>query len=357
MSEPGDALLSKLTEAPVELLETTLRDGSYAVDFQFDEKFVAELLGRLDKTPIRKIELGHGLGFEAERSGAATCNIDLRQWCEIARSELANASWGMFAQPAFSRLDTLAELCAQGMSFVRIGMEPEHVAENVGYLGRATQICQRVYLNLMKTGATPAERLPGLLSGVPADIAGVYIVDSYGSMLPDDVRRYVTIMSEHYKVLGFHGHDNLGMATANTVAAIEAGAKIVDGTLNGVGRGAGNAQIESLAGILSFAGEDRYDYQELSRLAEFCRVRLNLVPDDRNMQVLGGVIGIHSALFPLIESLCAELDTDAASLMKTAADLAHASVGSGDIRAAAERIVCGRDQPAAGLQGALGRNG
>jgi 4-hydroxy 2-oxovalerate aldolase len=334
MSAVQDPLLT------AEILDATLRDGSYAVGFQLDEEFVIELLGRLNEIPIGKVEIGHGLGFEAERSGITPCNIDLRRWCELARAELAASSWGMFAQPEFSRLTTLADLCSQGMSFVRIGMEAERVPEHLEYIERATEICGEVYLNLMKTSATPPGELSGLLSGVTPAISGLYVVDSYGSMLPSDVRRYVTAAKASFPVIGFHGHDNLGMANANSITAIEAGATIVDGTLDGIGRGAGNAETESLAGIFSIRGDDRYDYKKLARLAEFCRRSLNLLPENRNMQVLGGVIGIHSGFFPLIEELCSELTVDSASLMETAVELAPRSVGKNDIRAAAQRMAC-----------------
>ncbi|MGA5700608.1 beta/alpha barrel domain-containing protein [Peterkaempfera bronchialis] len=338
MSTAPAPLFEPLTS---EILDATLRDGSYAVDFQLDQKFVIELLGRLNETPIEKVEIGHGLGFEAERSGIRACNIDLSRWCEIARSELSETSWGMFAQPGFSRLGTLEELCSQGMSFVRIGMEADRVPEHLDYIERATEICGQVYLNLMKTSATPAQQLPELLSGVTPAVAGLYVVDSYGSMLPSDVHRYVEVAKECFPVVGFHGHDNLGMANANSIAALEAGATIVDGTLDGIGRGAGNAETESLAGILSLIGNDKYDYKRLARLAEFCRTNLELLPENRNMQVLGGVIGIHSGYFPLIEELCAELTVDPAPLMETAVDLASQSVGKSHIHAAAQRISQG----------------
>jgi len=321
-----------------EILDATLRDGSYAVGFQLDEKFVVEFLSRMNETPIQKIEIGHGLGFEAERSGITPCSISLQRWCEIAGSELTASTWGMFAQPGFSRLTTLAELCDQGMSFVRIGMEAEKVPENLDYIGRATDMCEQVYLNLMKTSVTPVEELAALLSGVTEAISGVYAVDSYGSMLPDDVRRYVTVLKESFPVIGFHGHDNLGMANANSIAAVEAGATIIDGTLDGIGRGAGNAETESLAGILSITGDDTYDYKKMAELAKFCRDRMDVLPEDRSMQVLGGVIGIHSGLFALIGSLCAEFSVDPASLMEAAVRLAPRSVEKDHVQAAAQQV-------------------
>lgn len=323
----------------VEVLDATLREGSYAVNFQMDERFVAALLGHLDDTPIQKIEIGHGIGYEAERAGFTPSNIELDRWCEIARSNLTSPSWGMFAQPEFSRLSTLSDLCDQGMSFVRLGMEAGQVPDNLDYIEHAVEICDQVYLNLMKSSATPASEIPKLLSGVTPGIAGLYIVDSYGSMLPSDVKDYINVVKDLCPVIGFHGHDNLGLANANSMAALEAGAVIVDGTLDGIGRGAGNAETESLAGIMSIVGEDKYSYQALARLAGFCRTNLEPLPENRNLQVLGGVIGVHSGFFPFIEQICAEYDLEPAILMEKAAELARRSVHKNDIREAADRMV------------------
>ncbi|MEU7480726.1 hypothetical protein AB0A63_32460 [Lentzea sp. NPDC042327] len=335
MTAEYDPLLLPLTS---EILDTTLRDGSYAVDFQFDENFVVELMCRLDATPIQKIEIAHGVGYEAERAGNRPGSISLRRWCELAGTHLRSSTWGVFAQPSFSRLETMSELVGAGMSFVRVGMEAEKVAANLDYLRRATEICGQVYLNLMKSSSTPYEALPDLLKAVPREVAGVYVVDSYGSMLPSDVHRYVTVVQRSFPVVGFHGHNNLGLANANSIAALTAGASIVDGTLHGFGRGSGNAETESLAGILKVKGDDRYDYRELSRMAEFCREHLDVLPDNRNMQVLGGVLGVHSNYYQLVEDLCEQHRLDPASVMEKAAGLATRSIDGADIRAAAELL-------------------
>jgi 4-hydroxy 2-oxovalerate aldolase len=334
MPFPGD----RTVQSP-ELLDCTLRDGSYAVDFQFDEEFVARLLAGLDRTPVTKIEIGHGIGVEAERIGIKAGNIDHFRWCEIANSTVTGTPWGMFAQPEFTQLPTIAELSARGMAFVRVGMEPDRVPAHLDYLRTAADACGQVYLNLMKTSATPAAELPALLDGVAGIVAGVYVVDSYGSMLPADVDRYVGTVREHVPVVGFHGHDNLGLATINTLTAWQAGATIVDGTLKGIGRGSGNAATESLAGVLAVLGTDRWDYRELARLAEDCRVSMDVIGDDRAMQVLGGVIGIHSGFFPLVEELSERHGTDPARLMETAVRIAEQSPRKTDFLAAAELLA------------------
>lgn len=323
----------------VELLDCTLRDGSYAVDFQFSEEFVAHLLAGLDKTPVSKIEIGHGLGVEAERSGIRPCNIDRHQWCRLATSILTDTPWGVFAQPSFTRLETIAELVDRGMSFVRVGMEPDKVVENLDYLRRATEVCGEVYLNLMKSSATPVPQLLRMLDGIPAAVRGVYVVDSYGAMLPTDVQRYVSAVAERFPVVGFHGHDNLGLATINSITALQSGATIADGTLNGIGRGSGNAAIESLAGIISMLEGDLFDYQELARLAEYCRINMDVIIEDRAMHVLGGVIGIHSGFFPLVVELAHQYGTSPARLMETAVRMADHSPRQADFQAAASRLA------------------
>lgn len=323
----------------VELLDCTLRDGSYAVDFQFDEMFVVNLLTRLNDTPVSKIEVGHGLGVEAERSGIRPGNIDRQRWCQLATSLLADKPWGVFAQPSFTRLDTIAELADCGMSFVRVGMEPDRVADNLDYIRRATELCGEVYLNLMKSSATPVDQLLEMLDGVSPAVRGIYVVDSYGAMLPADVHRYVSAVAEHYAVVGFHGHDNLGLANINTITALQAGATIADGTLNGIGRGSGNAAIESLAGILALQGSDRFDYQELAKLAEYCRVNMKVIVEDRAMHVYGGVIGIHSGFFPLVTDLAARYGADPARLMEAAVSIADQSPRQADFEAAACRLT------------------
>lgn len=302
----------------IELLDVTLRDGSYAVDFQFDATFVEELLQRLDTAGISLIEIGHGLGLEAERTGAKACNISLSDWVALARLNLTSAKWGFFAQPRFSRPETIATLCSSGMSFVRIGLRAEHVPDNIEYLRRAVDTCSAVYLNLMKTSATEVEQIPKLLDGLPAELAGIYVVDSFGAMIPNHVEQYVRTVAAVNPRVGFHGHDNLGMANANSLAAAEAGATLLDGALGGIGRGAGNAQLESLAAIIEVMRPGTFNYKLLAEHAAFCRSALTPICDDRSLQVLGGALGVHSELFPEIESLAHEFDMEIAAVMAVA---------------------------------------
>ncbi|GAA3169176.1 MULTISPECIES: hypothetical protein [Streptomyces] len=325
----------------MELLDCTLRDGAYAVDFEFDENFVAELLAGLNETPVSRVEIGHGIGLEAERTGIKAGNIDHFAWCDLARSTLPAKPWGMFAQPEFTRPATIKQMCDRGMSFIRVGVEPDRVQEHLPYLRQVADVCGEVHLNLMKSSATPVDRLLGMLDGIGPEIAGVYVVDSYGAMTPETVERYVRAVADRYPVVGFHGHDNLGLATINTVTAFRAGATLLDGTLNGIGRGSGNAATESLAALANVMGKDRFAYRELAELAELCRVNMQVIGQGRTMQVLGAVIGIHSGFFRLVEELAVKYRTDPVRLMETAVRVAEESPRAADFHAAAARIADG----------------
>ena len=81
------------------------------------------------------------------------------------------------------------------------------------------------------------------------------MVDTTGTFLPEDVRRYVeAIRAASDVTVGYHGHNNLGMAVANTLEAFEAGAVFLDGTLMALGRGSGNCQTECLIAALQRRG-------------------------------------------------------------------------------------------------------
>lgn len=323
----------------ITLLDTTLRDGSYAVDFRFSKDFVVELLKKLNKASVELIEVGHGLGLEAELTGASECNIDIKEWSQLSNQYLSTSSWGMFVQPHFSRLSTLEWLCKEGMSFIRIGIEAQHITNNLDYIEGCLKFNKDVYLNIMKTSNITTCKLVQYLDLIPKGIKGIYIVDSCGTMLPSSVETYVHVVKKYCANVGFHGHNNLGMANANSLAAIKAGATIIDATLNGIGRGGGNASTESLAAILTSKNNGNYNYQELCELANYCSQQLDITSSDRYLQVLGGVFGIHSSFFPLVKQLSNEFQVDFFSVMKVASQISPLGITELNIRQAAKEMA------------------
>jgi 4-hydroxy-2-oxovalerate/4-hydroxy-2-oxohexanoate aldolase len=128
----------------------------------------------------------------------------------------------------------------------------------------------------------------------------IYCTDSAGYMLPDDVRARITALREALSPeteLGFHGHHNLGMGIANSVAAVECGANRIDGAAAGLGAGAGNAPMELLVAVFNRMGvQTGVDLFGIMDVAEDLVVPMmdHLVRVDRNSLTIG-YAGVYSS--------------------------------------------------------------
>ena len=97
----------------------------------------------------------------------------------------------------------------------------------------------------------------------------LYMVDSYGSTYPSEVIDIIKILKKRTNVpLGFHGHNNIELGLINTLTAIENGVDIVDSTITGMGRGAGNLKTELLLTVLNSKGVLDFDYNHLSNVVD-----------------------------------------------------------------------------------------
>lgn len=231
-------------EKKVNIMDVTLRDGSYAINFQFSDYDTKVLYNQLDEAGIEYVEIGHGMGLDAssKKNGEALCSDE-----EYLRAiEKKTAKYGMFCIPGVARLDSLELLKQYGASFVRIGTNVNEVEESLAYIKKAKSLGLEVMANYMKSYvATTDEFRENVKKSKAYGADVVYIVDSAGSMNTDDIQRYYeVIMKEGDIKVGFHGHNNLGLAVANSLYAIRNGFDFVDTSLMGMGRSAGNASTE-----------------------------------------------------------------------------------------------------------------
>lgn len=239
-----------------DILDVTLRDGSYLIDFQFTAEDTSRIAAALESVGIRWIEIGHGLGLNASMSGKGRAAATDREYMEAASNALEKARWGMFCIPGIARLDDLRAAATTGMSFVRVGTNITEVDQAGPFIELGKELGIIVSYNAMKSYAVGPEefaRCAAAAGSWGADI--VSLVDSAGGMFPEDVKRYIETAASRSDVhLGFHGHDNLAMSMANSLSAIDAGAVLVDASLQGMGRSAGNTVTEALAAILKRRG-------------------------------------------------------------------------------------------------------
>jgi 4-hydroxy 2-oxovalerate aldolase len=240
------------------LLDCTIRDGSYAIDFKFTEADTALIASQLDAAGIGWIEVGHGVGLGASDAGkgrAASHDLDV---IARTREQVQDARIGAFFIPGIGRPQDLRDAAAAGLGFVRIGYDADEIDKVLPSLEIAREAGLEVFVNFMKSyGITPAAFARGAAMAEEAGAIGAYVVDSAGGMLPAEVTSYISAARAESAIpLGFHGHSNLHLAVANSLAAFEAGAEFIDTSVYGIGRSSGNVPTEVMAAVFSLMGVD-----------------------------------------------------------------------------------------------------
>ena len=256
---------------PAVILDCTIRDGSYAIDFKFTARDSALLAAELDRAGVRWIEVGHGLGLGAAAAGkGGSTDSDLTAIAE-ARARVRDARIGAFFIAGLGGADDLRAAADAGLDFVRIGADADQIARTTPFVDLAHELGVTPFVNLMKTYGVSAEAFADAAQTAHEHGArAVYVVDSAGGMMPAEVARYVSAAAERADVeLGFHGHSNLHLAVANAVAAYEAGATFIDTSVYGIGRSSGNVPTEVMAAVFERLGIDcGVDALEVIELAE-----------------------------------------------------------------------------------------
>ena len=140
----------------------------------------------------------------------------------------------------------------------------------------------------------------------------VYLVDSAGGMLPEQIKNYYEEAKDNCNIkLGFHGHNNMGLAVSNTVFCVENGFDIVDCSLQGLGRSSGNASTEMLIMTLKKKG---YDVDiDIPRLLEYGYVLLRDIKGNgvqNPLDLICGYTDFHSSYLKYIYKCCNELNVD-----------------------------------------------
>lgn len=221
------------------LIDCTLREGPY--ECWFAPADITRIARTVSAAGVRYLEVGAetGLGSRSDVDDAA----QVRAVMEAA----PRAHVGVIAGATTATSSQLRRVLAAGARFIRVaaGVTTWRTALPMIEMLRDEDVW--VTFNAIKCYALDAQRLLQIARHVTTAGAEIfYLVDSAGALLPSEVQQLTATLRDGGIRVGFHGHDNLALAVANSLAAVEAGAAAIDGTLRGIGRSAGNAQIEVL---------------------------------------------------------------------------------------------------------------
>jgi 4-hydroxy 2-oxovalerate aldolase len=242
----------------IRMTDTCLRDGSHAKGHQFTERHVRDVVTALDAVGMPVIEVTHGDGLGGSSFNYGFSLTDERTLMKAAVESATNAKIAALMVPGIGTLDDIRFIQDVGLSIVRVATHCTEADVSIQHFGLARSLGLETVGFLMMAHTQTPERL-AKEARIMAD-AGcqcVYVVDSAGAMILEDVQyRVEAVVAElgDTAQVGFHGHDNLNIAVANSVIAVRAGAVQIDGSTRGFGAGAGNTRNEVFAAVAERLG-------------------------------------------------------------------------------------------------------
>lgn len=283
----------------IHIVDTTLRDGSHAVAHQFTKEQIMTIAKGLDEAGIEYIEVSHGDGIGGSSYNYGFAKLSDEEMLRAAGQVIKRGKFTVLLLPGIGTHNELKIAIDCGAKAVRVAT---HVTEaDIGeqHIRMAKEMGLEVFGFLMMAHMVPPEKVAeqaALFESYGADY--VYIADSAGAMIPQDVKARVQAVIEKVKIpVGFHAHNNLGLAIANSLAALEAGATFLDAACRGLGAGAGNTQTEVLIGVLNKAGyQTGVDFYKVMDVAEDLVEPIMQRPQViRNAPLMLGYAGVYSS--------------------------------------------------------------
>ncbi|MCR5304302.1 MAG: 4-hydroxy-2-oxovalerate aldolase [Lachnospiraceae bacterium] len=303
------------------IMDVTMRDGSYAVNFQFSLSQQRLITTGIEDLGFEYIEIGHGMGLGASSPENGIALHTDEEYLDTARKSLKKAKYGTFCIPGIAKLEDVEKAASYGAGFLRFGTNVTDVKNSEPYIKKARDLGIIPMANLMKSYALKPEELADKVAEAESFGAEcVYIVDSAGCMLPDDIKRcYEAIRKVTDVKLGFHGHDNLGLVLWNSFTAIEQGFEFIDCTLQGIGRSSGNAPLEMMCINAKKMGYDLdVDLIKLLNLGK--KYVYPLCHRYNSIDTMCGVSGMHTGFLGSVRKVSGEYGVNPLSLIDMYSD-------------------------------------
>lgn len=242
----------------VRVVDATVRDGGLVNDFRFTDEFVKNLYRANIKAGVDYMEFGYKASrdiFPEEDFGPwKFCREeDIRRIVGENDSDMKIAVMADVGRTDFKR--DIIDRCDSVIDLVRIATYINTIPAAIEMVEYCHEKGYETTVNIMaisNDNDTDIDEALDLIGQSSAD--GIYIVDSYGAIYPEQMRKladkYLFFGDKFQKYIGIHAHNNQQLAFANTIEALKRGVSYLDVTVNGMGRGAGNCASEQLLGFL-----------------------------------------------------------------------------------------------------------
>jgi len=285
----------------VVLHDMSLRDGMHAKQHQISLEQMVTVASALDDAGMPMIEVTHGDGL-----GGSSVNYGFpahsdEEYLQAVIPKMKQAKVSALLLPGIGTVDHLRMAKDCGVSSIRVATHCTEADVSEQHIGLSAKLGMDTVGFLMMAHMTSAERLveqAQLMVSYGANC--IYCTDSAGYMLPDEVREKISALRSAFGKdieVGFHGHHNMGMAIANSLEAIDAGANRIDGSVAGLGAGAGNTPLEIFVAVLDrMQANHGIDLYKIMDVAEDLVVPMmdRVIRVDRDALTLG-YAGVYSS--------------------------------------------------------------
>ena len=263
----------------IKVVDCTLRDGGLVNNFAFSDEFVKDLYQANIKAGVDYMEFGYKASkeiFDPKEFGKwkFSDEKDIRAIVgennsPLKISVMADVGRCDYKKDILPKKDSVIDM-------VRVATYIHQIPAAIKMIEDFKKKGYEVTVNIMAVSKVNTDDLDAgleLLGRSPVD--AIYLVDSFGFFYPEQItkltQKYLEVAEASGKVVGMHAHNNQQLAFANTIEACRIGASLLDATVNGMGRGAGNCYMESL---LSFLKNPKYDEVPIIRFVEKHMLRL-----------------------------------------------------------------------------------
>ncbi|CDQ47399.1 4-hydroxy-2-ketovalerate aldolase [Mycolicibacterium neoaurum] len=271
MSGTGEIFFNPVWD--VRMTDTSLRDGSHHKRHQFTADEVRSIVAALDTAGVPVIEVTHGDGLGGSSFNYGFSKTPEQELIKLAAETAKDAKIAFLMLPGVGTKEDIKEAQNNGGEICRIATHCTEADVSIQHFGLARELGLETVGFLMMSHTISPEKLAAQ-ARIMAD-AGcqcVYVVDSAGALVLDQVADRVSALVAELgddAQVGFHGHENLGLGVANSIEAVRAGAKQIDGSCRRFGAGAGNAPVEAMIGVFDKIGvKTGIDFFEIADAAE-----------------------------------------------------------------------------------------
>lgn len=299
----------------IRFFDATLRDGSHAVKHQLSKETIVDYCEAMDNAGMYTIVVGHGNGLGASSLQVGLSRLSDREMLCTAREHLRHTKLGAYMIPGFGTIrDDLVPAIEHGVDVFKIGChctEADTTRQHIEFLREQGK---EVYGVLMSYHMASVEQIIEQARKMQSYGAhGIILMDSAGASTPEMVKKTIAaLVDELYVLVGFHPHNNMGLAVANAYTAIQEGARIIDGTIRGFGAGAGNVQLEALAALLIKEGFDvKQDLYAMLDASE--NIVRKAMTEDRaltDVSIISGMSGVFSSFRTQVLAAAKEFGVD-----------------------------------------------